>query len=205
MLTYILNFENELAAMKRYGLTPDELYIARLMLMCKDSKVGVSYMNKYMDTSEDARKIIRPVLKSLQDKGLILKSYNLEQEKISPLEVPFNANATKFFYRSAYDMGKELFDAYPKYARINGELVSLCGVSRRFACQEDAFMFYGKEIKWNPQTHGHIMELTKWAADNTQMINCVFSSYIIDHRWEFIESMRSGELGNVNFDTVRIL
>ena len=205
MLTYTLTFENELAAMRRYGITPDELYIARLILMCKDSSIGVNYMNQYLETSEDARKIVRPVLKNLQEKGIILKSFDPEQEKIVPADIPFNKNATKFFYRAAFDMGKELFDVYPKYAMIDGNCVSISGVSKRFNSQEDAFNFYGREIRWNPETHNHMVEITKWAAENTRMINCVFSSYIIDHRWEFIESMRNGEQGNVNFDTIRML
>ena len=81
--------------------------------MCKDSSIGVNYMNQYLETSEDARKIVRPVLKNLQEKGIILKSFDPEQEKIVPADIPFNKNATKFFYRAAFDMGKELFDVYP--------------------------------------------------------------------------------------------
>ena len=128
-------------------------------------------------------------------------SYSIAFATVEEIEEINILNATMLAMKRAV----EGLSVPADYAMIDGNCVSISGVSKRFNSQEDAFNFYGREIRWNPETHNHIVEITKWAAENTRMINCVFSSYIIDHRWEFIESMRNGEQGNVNFDTIRML
>lgn len=202
MLTYELTFDNEFAAMRRYGLTPNELFVARLLLMYQDSKYGVDYLHKFVEIN--GLELVRTTIMALQEKGLILKNFTMTSP-ISVMDIPINKIATKFFYRAALDMGKELFDIYPNSTYINGSLVPLKGVSKRFNSIEDAFETYGRSIKWNPETHNQILELTKWAAENTGMINCTFSSYIIDRKWEFLNEVRNGDNGNINFDTVRML
>ena len=70
---------------------------------------------------------------------------------------------------------------------------------------EDFFKFYAKSIKYNIDLHNKIIELTKWAADNTNIINTTLVNYVVDQRWNDIEALKDGTQGNINFNTVRVL
>jgi hypothetical protein len=77
-------------------------------------------------------------------------------------------------------------------------------VSKKFDSLEDFYRFYGKQIKWDPKKHEHIIELVKWGAENN-VINCTLCNFIIDKKYEVLEAMRNGEMGNINFDAVKLI
>lgn len=87
---------------------------------------------------------------------------------------------------------------------INGSPTSIRSVSKKFNSLEDFYRFYGKSINWNPQKHEQIIELVKWGAENN-VINCTLCNFVIDHKWEILEAMRNGEMGNTNFDAIKLV
>lgn len=68
---------------------------------------------------------------------------------------------------------------------------------------EDAFRYYGKQIRWNQETHKHILELLDWAQNNTTFINFSLATFLIDRKWEEIEALKNGELTDINYNSMR--
>lgn len=192
--------------MERYALTPNEIFVISLINMATDKEMTI-YLSRFLSSSDENRQVFKDCLHSLQDKNVILKEYHIpgNGETFIPGEVLFGKNFTKNLWKASNKYGEELFENYPMFGDINGVYVPIKTVSKHFGCVEDAFRFYGKTIKFNIDTHNHILELLNWAKENTKMINCSFSSFIINRLWEAIEAMKNGDQGNVNFDTVRML
>jgi hypothetical protein len=197
-----MNIDNQLAVLEKYGLTPNEFFVLELLLMVQDD-YSIEYFNRYARLNEF---VLRNSIESLQEKGVILKSYKISKDSINPYEIPINKNVSKTFWRASLEMGGELFEAYPMFGNINGNLVSLRSVSKRFATLEDAFRYYGKVINWNPDKHEEILDLIRWEQDNcVRFINMSLSSFIIDQKWNELKALRDGELANINYDTIRSL
>ena len=197
-----MNIDNQLAVLEKYGLTPNEFFVLELLLMVQDD-YSIEYFNRYARLNEF---VLKNSIESLQEKGVILKSYKIPKDSINPYEIPINKNVSKTFWRASLEMGGELFEAYPMFGNINGNLVSLRSVSKRFATLEDAFRYYGKVINWNPDKHEEILDLIRWEQDNcVRFINMSLSSFIIDQKWNELKALRDGELANINYDTIRSL
>lgn len=143
---------------------------------------------------------------SLQEKGIILKSYKIPDEgkPFDPYTIPFNQSFVKNIYKSSFELGKELFEAYPQMTSINGGLVTLRGVSKHFNSLEDCYFRYGRSIKWNAERHKNIIDLVKWAKEN-DLIKQSLSSFVINNAWLDLESIRNGDSCNYNFDTIKAL
>lgn len=199
-----MQIDEELIIMSDYKLTPNELYLVRTLLLYEDD---TQYIIKFLNICKATNTDVRSLLVSLQNKGIVLKSYKIPEAgaPFKPEYVEFNQNFIKKYYRGSFELGQELFDVYPQFTTIQGVMVPLRSVSKKFDSLEDFFRFYGKTIKHNPDLHNHIIELTRWAAENTSLINCTLASYVIDRRWVDIEALRNGDQGNINFNTVKML
>ena len=149
---------------------------------------------------------LREVLVQLQKKEVILKSFKIPNsgEKFDPYSIPINKNFIKTLYKSSFEMGKELFDSYPQFGSINGNVVPLRTVAKHFDSLEQAYFKYGKAIGFNPEKHEVIIELTKWAKDNN-ILNCSLSSYIINNGWLDLQAMKDGNTANFNVDAIKLI
>lgn len=203
MNKYNLNIDEEVAMLEKYQLTPNELFVIRLLFVTKEGYTE-NYLFKFLQI-EDCKNGFRPTLVSLQNKGVILKSYKIpgKGESFDPAAIPFSKNFENALYRSAFDMGQELYEAYPMFTIIQGATVSIRGVSKKFNTLEDAFRYYGKVIRWNKDTHKEILELLKWAQDNTTFINFSLATFLVDRKWEEIKALKNGEISNINYDSFR--
>ena len=200
-----ISYDNQLIILEKYKLTPNEYYTLMLLLNVEDSPKDLL---RYLNISNEHKKIFRDNLISLQEKGIILKTYKIpkEGEKFNPLDVQINKNITKTFWKASFELGSELFETYPLFAIINGNPVSIRSISKKFNSLEDAFRYYSKVINWNPEVHKEIIELINWAKDNAvNFINMSLSSFIIDRKWNELKALRNGELGNINYDTIKSL
>lgn len=197
-----MSIDVEMSILEKYKLSPNELFTIRVMLLTQEE--DSEYLYKFLTIPESYRGDFRTTLISLQEKGIILKSCKIPNkgERFDPYEIEFNKIFTKGFHKCSFDLGKELFEAYPQFATINGAYVSLRGVSKKFDSLEDFFRAYGKAISWNPETHKEILELIKWGAEKG-IINYSLSSFLIDRRWEDLRTLRDG--GEINYDTLTVL
>jgi hypothetical protein len=198
------NIDEDIVILEKYRLTPTELFVLKTILLFDDDN---SYLYRYLQIDSN-RKGFRDILISLQNKGIILKSYKIpgKGEKFNPLDVELNKNVIKTFWKASFEMGSELFETYPMFATINGAIVSIRSISKKFNTPEDAFRYYSKAINWNPEKHKEIIDLIKWEQNNeVHFINMSLSSFIIDRKWNELQALKDGKLANINYDTIKSL
>lgn len=205
MKNLTLNLEEEIALLTKYRITPNELMIVRTLLILQDEDTEELFKS-YIELLYSCGTKLREILLSLQEKGIILKSYKIpeEGEAFDPYSIPFNKIFIKTLYKCSFELGKELFEEYPQMTAINGAMVTLRGVSKHFNSLEDCYFRYGRSIKWNEEKHKHVIELVKWAKEH-DLIKQSLSSFVINNAWLDLEAIKNGDSGNYNFDTIRAL
>ena len=201
-----LTLEEEVCLLDKYGLTPNELLVVRILLILQDDGEEQLFQ-KLMVTLKHINLPLREVLEQLQKKEIILKSYKIPKsgEKFDPYAIPINKNFIKALYKSSFEMGKEQFDSYPQFGNINGNLIPLRGISKKFDSLEQAYFKYGKSIGFNPEKHKTIIELVDWARENN-ILNCSLASFIVNEGWHDLNALKNnGDVANINYDAIRIL
>lgn len=200
-----LTTSEEMVILEKYKLTPDELFSIQLILFAAEEG-STEFLFRFCSISDDHKLVFRNALISLQEKGVILKSYTIPKpgESFIPEEVAFNKSFIKNLFRASFDMGKELFEEYPTFGFINGQPVQLKGVAKKFNSLEDMYRFYGKQIGWKPEKHEEVMELVRWAKENN-IIKESIASFVVNNSWISLKEMRDGDAVNINFDAVRMI
>ena len=200
-----LTLESEIAILEKYKLTSTELFLVRVLLIFQDENNEKVFAD-YIKTLKSAGINLRNILQSLQDKGILLKSYKipLEGQEFNPYDIEINRNFIKGLYKCSFELGKELFESYPQFNSINGNIVSLRGVSKHFDSLEDAYFKYGRYIKWNPEIHREIIELVNWAKEHNLICQSL-SSFIINNAWLDLKAMKEGDTCNINYESIREL
>lgn len=194
----------QLIIMEKYGLTPSEYFVVKLIFMIQEG-YEESYLLRYLKINKST---FRNDLVSLQDKGVILKSWKIPEKgsKFDPLEIPLNKNFFKNMFKSSLELGKQLFDAYPMFVNINGFTYSLRSFAKKFDTIEDFFRFYGKTIHWDLDLHNKILDLIKWEQDNNiGFLKMTICNFVIEQKWNELEALRNGDMININFDTIQQL
>ncbi len=200
-----LELKQQLSFCEKYRISPNELLLLEILLIAQEGDEP-EIVKGYFTSDVRARGSTIELLLKLKESGVILKSYKIPERGIlfNPLDVPLNKNIVKDFYKCSFEMGKELWDAYPQFGLVNGSQVGLRSVSKKFNTPEDCFRYYGKVIRWKPEIHNHIIELVNWAKENN--ILCVtLANFIIDRKWEELESLKNGDTGGMNFDAVKVV
>lgn len=207
MKKFNYTIDDDISFQEKYQITPNELFVLKILLLLQEDEQDIEYFQRFTQIS-DNKKDFRNILKSLQDKGLILKTYKIPEigSPFSPYDIPINKVLVKNMHKASFDLGQELFDVYPRYGLINGGMVPLHGVSKRFGSREDFYRFYSKIINWNPETHKKIIDLIKWEqSNNIGFLNMTILSFVIDHRWESLQDIKEGKLNNVTFNVIESL
>ena len=196
----MFTLENELCLLEKYKLEPTELFTVKMILLAKEDG-EYEWLQRYSQTIK-----LRPILESLRDKGIILKSWKIpvEGSKLDIEDIPFNQNFQKQYFRASFEMGQELFEAYPQSTIVNGQVYNLKRVSRKFDSLEDAFAKYAKYINNSPEKHQEVLELISWGIENGYNFTTL-DSFIIDNSWEAIKAMKGGNSINVNTNAVKMI
>lgn len=194
----------QLMIMEKYNLTPSEYFVIKLIFMTQEG-YEESYLLRYLKINKNT---FRDDLVSLQNKGVILKSWKIPEKgsKFNPLEIPINKNFFKNMFKSSLELGKQLFDAYPMFVNINGSTFSLRSFAKKFDTIEDFFRFYGKSIHWDLDKHNEILELIKWDQENNiGFLKMSICNFVVEQKWNELEALKNGDVSNINFDTIRQL
>ena len=198
-----MSIDEQLNILEKYGLNPIELFIVNLIFLTQEG-YEEPYLLRYLKIPEN-KENFRPTLLKLQDKGIILKSYKIPEKgsKFDPLEIPLNQNFFKTFWKSSFELGKELFETYPMFININGTTVSLRSIAKKFNSLEDFYRFYGKSISWNLDKHKEIIDLINWEQQNNiGFLRMSLSSFVIEQKWNELKALKDGDVANINFDTL---
>ena len=197
----MLTLENELCLLEKYNLNPTELFTIKLILLAKEDG-EYEWLQRYVQIVK-----LREILVSLQEKGIILKSWKLPKEgqQLIIEEIPFNQNFQKQYFRASFEMGEELFYTYPQSCIVNGTVYNLRTVSKHFDSLEQAFSKYAKSIKNNPELHQQIINDIKWGIENQYNGFTTLDRFIIDRGYEYLHSMRQGEGTNLNLEAIQLI
>lgn len=179
------------------------MFIRTLLILQEDANEEL--FKTYIEILHNSNIQIRELITRLQAKGIILKSFKVPNpgEAFDPYSIPINKPFLKNLFKSSFEIGKELFEVYPQFGNINGCVVPLRTVAKKFDSLEDCYARYGKEIKWNPEIHSTIIDLVKWAKDNN-ILNCSLASFIINNGWNDLQALKDGE-GNINYDAIKLV
>ena len=201
---FAFDIDNELIFLEKYNLTPTELMTIRTILLAQDNQEDYLFKFNNILTKTDVK--FRDILISLQNKQIITKAYKIpnEGESFEFEDVTFNKSIVRAFYRASFELGKELFNAYPQTTIVNGVIYALRRVSKKFNSLEDAFRVYGKTIRWDEKLHNEIIELVKWGIDNDYSFTTL-DDFIVDNAWESIRAIRDGHAININFNAIKQL
>lgn len=198
-----LDLKQQLLFCEKYRIDANQLLLLEIILIAQEGD-DTEIVQLYFQSK--AKGSLLEQLIKLQEVGVILKSYKLPKkgERLDLFSIPINKNLVKDFYKCSFELGKELFEEYPQFGYIQGAPVGIRSVSKKFNSLEDFYRFYGKQIRWKPEIHEHIIELVKWARENNLL--CVsLCNFVVDHRWDELEALRNGDLANTNFDAIKVV
>ena len=187
--------------MRDYKIYPNELFTIKVILLAQDG--DYTYLQQF---NEILNGQLRLILTTLQSKGIIVKSYKIPKEGtlFIPEDVQFNQNFLKKFYRSAFEMGEELFYTYPQSCTVQGQVFNLRTVSKHFDSLEQAFQKYAKSIKNNPEIHQEIIDNIKWGIENGYNFTTL-DRFIIDRGGEALKAFRNGDTININLEATQLI
>lgn len=196
MHNFELSLDRELDFMIKYGLTADELCLVKLIFLAQEGHD--EYIIRFFRDCSLGKPIL-DLLTSLQQKGVINKSYTIPQQGtvFEPKDVEFNKQVTKGFLQHSEDMGMELFQAYPPMTVINGKTFSLRNIAKFYKSFDDFCFDYGKSIKFDPNKHQEILDILEWAKENN-LVNSGIGDFIISRKWIDYEEMKDGGMGTFN-------
>jgi len=190
-----LSLKEEINIYINSGLTPSELFILRLLFLAQDG--DTSLINNYISNADNGKEVFKVVLKSLQNKGIILASFKMpkEGETLKYTDIPINKNFVKKFIKESNQIGKEFFDAYPPFIYINGRMASIKNITKAGLFSIDEFcFFYGRQLKLSSVKHERVMEALEYGKEHN-LINYSILEFIASQKWNEIEYIRnSGEV-----------
>lgn len=187
--------------MTKYQIFPEELLFIKLVFLAQEDHP--EYLSKYF-SQMPLKGAPRDTMLSLQEKGIINKSYKIPEKgkTFNPLDIDFNKNFMKSYLQHSYDMGMELFMNYPPYMIINGKQFSLRNIAKSFKNLDDFAFAYGKAIKFDVEKHKEIIELVEWAKE-VNILNFGIIEFITSLKWLELKELK--ENGLTTFNTSELL
>ncbi|MBQ0113506.1 MAG: hypothetical protein KBT03_10275 [Bacteroidales bacterium] len=146
--------------MNKFQLTAEELLFVYLIFISQ-SENGNPEEHRYLFKKwyvSGGNKRLKSLFESLQEKGVILKSYKPIDE-FDPDEVELNSSFVKQYFKLTGELGLQLYNAYPISTWINGRNVSLRNVTKKFLDLNQFAFWYATTIGHNLQKHKEIMEI----------------------------------------------
>ena len=192
------NLETQLAFCEKYGINPSELLLLEIILIAQEDD-DPELVQSYFKSRLCARGSTIDLLQGLQDAGVILKTYKIPEkgQKFDIFAVPINKNLVKDYHKNSFDMGEELFKAYPLSTVVNGVEYKLRRISKKFDSLEDAYRAYGKAIRWKPEAHDRVLELIEQGKENGYQFTNL-GDFIVDHDWLNMEAISKDGVMNSN-------
>ena len=192
--------------MEKYKLTAEEIMLVELLFLASIEEEHPEYLHKYLNLPIEKTNL-RDILISLQNKGVIVKSYKIPKagSSFDPESVEFNKLFLNSYRKFSGELGSEFFDVYPSIAIINGSEAPLKNFGKKFNSEEEFFFRYGKNIGWNINTHNEVINIIKWAKENNcRLLNMNIADFVISKMWTSIKELRDGE-GTMNFDNLNVI
>lgn len=195
---YNTSLESDIKIMSQYQITAEEnLFIKLLFYVQEHERESFDiFLNECKHDN------ISGIIQNLVDKNILLKS-SLPKNNIIKIEnIEFNKNFLKGYMKYSYDMGMELFMAYPTTLFINGVSYSAKNIAKKFDSLEQFAFTYARSIGFNEEKHREVMSILEWAKEN-DLLHFGICEFIISQKW--IEYKELKEKGGGTFDTTELL
>ena len=191
MAYFDLSVDREIDFMLAYGLTADELFVIKLIFYAQDGHD--EYIKRYFNECHLTLDLV-DILQSLQDKGIILKSYKIPAKNavFNPVDVEFGQLFKKNFNMHSWDMGMDIFNMYPTFLGSDGNRYSAKNIAKHFKSMDDFCFAYGKSIKFNPEVHQKVLDILQWAIENNE-ISYGICEFVISMKWRELEQIKEAK------------
>lgn len=193
-----MELDTILNIMAKYKLTADELLLVYLSyIACSEngnSDQNRKYFVKWYNGGGSER--LRSLFESLKEKGVILKNYS--PQMYDPEEVEFNKNFLKQYYKLSGELGQDLLKHYPKTLYLNGKIIYLDNVTKRFQDYPEFYFWYASTIGHSIEKHKEIIEILEWAKTQ-DLVSIPVIEFIGSRKWEtFKELKQNGVKGQAS-------
>lgn len=190
-----------MAILEQYNLTAEEWLITRLLFLASEEENRKDFLAKYLVYSKVD---LRSVILSLQNKGIISKSYKIPEkgQEFNPEDIQFNKVFTNRYLKFSLSLGQELFENYPTLVNVNGILYSAKTTGNKYRDLDEMLFAYGRAIGNKPEMHRHVLELLEWAKENG-LVNKGLCRFIADKEWLNLEAMKDDP--SINYNSIKCL
>lgn len=175
-----------------YNIDANELLLIYLTFLARDEEGHPEYFSKWFSNGGSTQ--LRSLFESLKNKGIIHKDYNTTN--YDPNEIPFNKNFLKAWLKNSGEIGQEMFEAYPSWLNVNGKLMPLRNIAKKFNTLDECFFAYSSAIKHNPEKHKEVMEILDWAKEH-DLINFGITEFICSHKWNDLKQLRENKTDSI--------
>lgn len=188
------SMHKELQLMVKYQLTAEELFLVKLIFLAQEDHLEFmrTYVQECMYTD-----IIKSIT-NLVDKGVLLKTNTIPDtlKGFDFSDLIFNKLFLKNYLKYSYDMGMEIFAAYPTHVNIGGKLCSIKNISKNFNSFESFAFAYGKAIKFDEEKHKEVLEILEWAKEE-DLIHYGICEFIISFKWMELATLRENGIQGI--------
>lgn len=185
-----MELDTILNIMTKYQLTAEELLLIYLTFIAQTENGNPEEHRVYFRRWYEGggRERLRGLFDSLKNKGIIKKSYN--PDTYDPDEIEFNQNFIKQYYKLTGELGQELMDAYPSTLYLNGKIVSLKNISKRFRDLQEFYFWYASTIGHSVSKHREIIDILEWAKMN-DLIHIPIVEFVASYKWKEFKDMKT--------------
>lgn len=184
-----MKLDTILNIMTKYQLTADEVLLIYLTFIAQTENGNPEehriYFKKWYDGGGNKR--LKSLFNSLKDKGIIKKNYN--PNCYDHDEIEFNQNFIKQYFKLTGELGQELMDAYPTTLYLNGKIVSLKNISKKFRDLQEFYFWYASTIGHSISKHREVLEILEWAKMN-DLIHIPIIEFVASCKWNEFEEMK---------------
>lgn len=205
-----LDLDKELEVMSKFKLNAEEWYLIRCLFLAKFEGLTNYLLTYVKNCSREG--ITSELLQSLKDKLILDKKFKVPSkgDTFDLRSIEFHQPFLNKYFKTSNEMGRELFDAYPNYLVMdNGKHLPARNLVSKivFKSQNDFFITYCKQIKYNKDKHDLIIKSLEWAKEKN-MIRSSLVEYVISEKYnDHIESMEKDSTGEFDgkLDTLEVL
>ena len=198
----LITLNGELEIANHYGLSIEEVYIIQLLFLASQEENHDEYLLMYYSkVSKIKRTPLKELLMSLQEKGIIKKSYKIPEGRFDPEGIDFNENFLKRYLKYSGYLGKELLEAYPNYINISGRTYDISNYAKKFNSEEDFYFAYGKAVGWKQEEHEKVLEILKWASESEKVSLGNICDFVISKQWTRLKEAKDNNY-NLSFDPI---
>lgn len=173
----------------KFNLTADELLLIYLAYISQsehgDKKLNGKYFQKWLKLN--GRDQFEKLIESLKTKKVVLSRFN--PDDCDPDDIEFNKNFISQYFKLSGELGKQLENVYPKTMIVDGKIVFLNHITKKFLNPSEFYFWYSTTIGHSVEKHKEILDLIKWAKSHG-LLHYSLIEFVGSRKWETLKYMK---------------